>query len=228
MPARDSLAWLLALAIGCGGSTAHRTPPARADDPDPRAARRAEVEAEEAKQAAELGTCDDESYDFRRIACRSFCPSYPVAGEPSCDSVCPRTAPEPHIRACQPVMPCPTPPDRRVLACMRDIEQRWSACDRAHPSLANPRCDGTSPVPGTLTAYELGDDGRYRLHIAPCGNRGVAAGWRGHLVDTNDGTAVDLTDFEVVTATQDVCTAITTDAVDHALIQHSTRTWMSP
>jgi hypothetical protein len=221
--------------IGCGGSTG--TPPSspelasRTDD-DGRAARRAEIRAEEAKQQAELervnGTCDDESYDARRWACRSFCPSYFVANAPICDSVCPRDAPAAQIPACQAVMPCPSPPDRRVVACLRDVEQRWPPCDRAQPSLANPRCDGWSTVPGTLTEYTVQGDGRYHLHIAPCANRGVAIGWHGHLRDTQRGTAVTGTDFEVVTTTLTDCTAITVGAIDHDVIWHATRVWMSP
>jgi hypothetical protein len=223
-----------AIALVAAAACSHATHPAAqsAANDDPRAARRAELAAEEARMQADdtrdFGTCDDDSYDFRRPACRWVCPSYRVAGEPMCDSVCLRDAQRPDIRACQYVMPCPTPPDRRVAACLRRAEQLWPPCDRAHPVLANPRCDGASPVPGTLSELHVRADGRYDLRIAPCANRGVAAGWRGHLVDTEHGTDVAGTDFAVIGATDDQCTAITTGAIDAALIAHSTRVWMTP
>ena|ERR1700733_15118364 len=231
MRPKSTLLAIAAAIVGACGRPAQ--PPAQpAANEDPRAARRAQLEAEEAKEQAdrerELGPCDDESYDFRRLACRSFCPSYPVAGEPMCDSVCPRNEPQPHIRACQYVMPCPTPPDRRVAACMRTAEQRWPVCDRQNPMLTNPRCDGVSRVPGTLSVMRTRDDGRYDLRIAPCGNRGVATGWRGHLVDTEHGTDVAGTDFEVTGATEYECAAVTAAAIDPTLIGHSTRVWMAP
>ncbi|HUJ61995.1 MAG TPA: hypothetical protein VLX92_25995 [Kofleriaceae bacterium] len=235
MRARRSIVGLAVAcwAIGCAGPAA--PPPAHAPpaaDDDGREARRAQIRAEEASEQAEAerenGTCDDESYDVRRVACRWFCPSYFVANAPMCDSKCPRDAPAAQIPACQAVMACPTPPDRRVLACLRDVEQHWPACDRARPALANPRCDGWSTVPGTLTDYAAERDGRYRLHVAPCGNRGVAVGWHGHLRDTQSGEIVAGGDFEVVTASPDDCTAVTASAIDPERMRSSTRVWMAP
>jgi hypothetical protein len=223
--------WWLVL-VACGGPTQVQQP---ASDEAPLAAlakRKAEVEAEEARDLAELarlnGTCDEASYDFRRPACRSFVPSYFVRGEPAIDFVCPRDAPDPANRACQGRMPCPTPPDRRVFACLRAVAQVWPPCDTQHPLLANPRCDGWSPVPGTLAAYHRRADGHYELDIAPCQNRGVALGWRGHLVDTERGTDVEGTDFTIGAVDGEQCFGVTTAAIDDEVIRRSTRVWMDP
>jgi hypothetical protein len=114
------------------------------------------------------------------------------------------------------------------LACLRAVKQTWPACDPQHPSLANPRCDGLSRVPGTLTSYRKRDDGRYELGIAPCQNRGVAVDWRGYLVDTERGTDVAGTEFRVTSVSVNECAGVTATTIDDDVIRHSTRVWLDP
>lgn len=226
------LVLLAHVALAACGAAPAPAPAPRVPASDPAEARRAELRAEEEREEAarlrEDGTCDDESFDLHRVACRDYCPSFYVAAAAGCDSKCPPGGAAPSIPACRGVMACPSPPDRRVVACVRDAARYWPDCDRARPAIANPRCDGTSPVPGSLTSYTAGADGRFELHIAPCADRGVAPGWRGHLRDARSGSDVPGTDLVVEATDRDDCRAITTSAVDPAVVERSTRVWMSP
>jgi len=107
-------------------------------------------------------------YDPKNYACRNAC----VEGGPP--DLCPRHCPDPpdvNLAVCQLRMACPNPPDKRVRACYR-------------PQCVGPGCLDLDEIAArVLTAKADGDS--LLISIGAGSDRGVAASWKGSVLDGN-------------------------------------------
>ncbi|MEZ4358695.1 MAG: hypothetical protein R3B48_00830 [Kofleriaceae bacterium] len=131
--------------------------------------------------------CDEISFDIKNPQCRSVCPlAGAPPGWPACAGKCPNP-PTVDVESCLPIMPCPTPPDRRVAKC----KGKFPKCDPANIDPENPNCDNFE-VPPTyarvLSTQAKGD--RSRIVVSAGAEKGVKPKWIGEVL--RGGTDIPL------------------------------------
>jgi hypothetical protein len=89
--------------------------------------------------------CDEFQFDAKNPACKAVCPQTGAPpGWPACKDKCPTPA-DVNLPACQAIMDCPSPPDRRVKKC---VAPKFPKCpDPKNPDPANPNCDNIKVPP---------------------------------------------------------------------------------
>jgi len=126
--------------------------------------------------------CTKFTFDPSKPECIDTCPVKYDPQWPGCKTVCPDPV-DPENKACQASAPCPAVPDRRFALC------KFPACDRRHLDPANPNCEGKTALAddrmGEITDVRALDPGT-RITINVGSTDGIAAGWKGVLLDAND------------------------------------------
>ena len=134
--------------------------------------------------------CDEFSFDPKNPTCKAVCPpSGAPPGWPACKDKCP-AVPDVNIAACQAIMECPNPPDRRVKKC---TSPKFPKCaDPANPDPANPNCDGIKvpPAIGRIIAKSI-QGNEVIITIGAGSAQGVQQNWVGTVLrgDTNEPLA---------------------------------------
>ncbi len=126
-------------------------------------------------------------FDPHNPSCRSACTPDAPRGWHGCDHTC-RT-PDANDPSCVHAMACPTPPDRRVDACIANVKKYFAACNQAAPDPANPRCDAADPVSARIIKIEQqGDD--VEITIAAGSLVHVEKGWHVQVLQGTSDTPV--------------------------------------
>lgn len=120
-----------------------------------------------------------ETFDLRNPACRSD-PRMCLEGHAYCK--CP-DPPDANNPGCWAVMPCPSVPDRRILAC----RPKWPECpDPDRPDASNPQCP-PKVIDARVTLFRT-YDGQGVVTIGVGSNNGITKHWKATLLraDSND------------------------------------------
>jgi hypothetical protein len=130
--------------------------------------------------------CDDgiNPFDPKNPECKNVCPAANAPPNwPACKDKCP-APPNVELPACQLVMDCPNPPDRRVKKCIADKVRKWPKCaDPRNPDPNNPNCDDIKipPVLGRIIGTSI-QGSEVIVTIGAGSNSGVAPNWTAHVL----------------------------------------------
>lgn len=124
-------------------------------------------------------------FDAHNPECGSACPEDAPTNWKGCPKTLCRT-PDVNNPACLRSMACPTPPDRRVDACMvkSQLTKIWPACNQAARDPNNPRCDVLDPIAARVISVEqFGDD--VLITIGAGSSQNIDKAWRVTVLQGN-------------------------------------------
>jgi len=130
--------------------------------------------------------CDDgvNPFDPKNPECKNVCPAAGAPPNwPPCKDKCPTPA-NVELPACQAIMDCPNPADRRVKKCIADKVHKWPKCpDARNPDPNNPNCDDIKipPVIGRIIGSSI-QGSEVIVTIGAGSNSGIAPNWTAHVL----------------------------------------------
>ena len=124
------------------------------------------------------------AFDAKNAECAHACPDDAPTHWKGCNGQC-RT-PDLNDPVCLRSMACPTPPDRRVDACVvkSQITKIWPACNKAARDPNNPRCDVLDPIEArVINVQQSGDD--VLITIGAGSSQNIDKSWKITLLQGN-------------------------------------------